>query len=55
MHSAWVRWIAYLVLASLVVVTSCQAWAAGAPEAPAMGWTGERIGDRALPPSGASD
>ena len=27
MQAGWVRWIAYLVLASLVVVTSCQAWA----------------------------
>ena len=27
MQSGWVRWIAYLVLAALVVVTSCQAMA----------------------------
>ena len=33
MQAGWVRWIAYLVLASLVVVTSCQAWAGPAPVA----------------------
>jgi hypothetical protein len=27
MQSGWVRWIAYILLASLVVVTSCQAMA----------------------------
>jgi hypothetical protein len=27
MQSRWVRWIAYLLLATLVVVTSCQAMA----------------------------
>ena len=31
MQSRWVRWIAYMLLAALVVVTSCQAMAAGAP------------------------
>ena len=32
MQSGWVRWIAYLVLAALVVVTSCQAFNAAAPD-----------------------
>lgn len=32
MQAGWVRWIAYLVLAALVVVTSCQAWAAPGPQ-----------------------
>jgi hypothetical protein len=27
MQPGWVRWIAYMLLASLVVVTSCQAMA----------------------------
>ena len=31
MQSAWVRWIAYLVLAALVLVTALQAGAAPAP------------------------
>ena len=35
MQARWVRWIAYLVLASLVVVTSCSAWNGGAPMAAA--------------------
>ena len=29
MQSGWVRWIAYMLLATLVVVTSCQAMAGG--------------------------
>ena len=33
MQSGWVRWIAYLVLAALVVVTSCQVMAASPPAA----------------------
>jgi hypothetical protein len=33
MQAGWVRWIAYLVLAALVVVTSCQAMAVPAPVA----------------------
>lgn len=36
MQSGWVRWIAYLVLAALVVVTSCQVWNATTPEAAAQ-------------------
>lgn len=31
MQPGWVRWIAYILLASLVVVTSCQAMAGPAP------------------------
>lgn len=30
MQSGWVRWIAYVLLASLVIVTSCQAMAGAA-------------------------
>ncbi|HET7410602.1 MAG TPA: hypothetical protein VFJ13_10410 [Paracoccaceae bacterium] len=33
MQSGWVRWIAYFVLAALVVVTASQAGAAPAPVA----------------------
>lgn len=33
MHSGWVRWIAYLVLAALVVVTSCRALTGGEADA----------------------
>ena len=45
MQSRWVRWIAYMLVAALVVVTSCQAMA-GAAELPsaaglaAAGWQG---------------
>jgi len=34
MQSGWVRWIAYLLLAALVVVTSCQAMGGVAPVPP---------------------
>ncbi len=35
MQPRWVRWIAYFLLASLVVVTSCQAMAGPAHQAAA--------------------
>ena len=33
MRPRWLGWLAYIVLASLILVTSCQAWA-GDTEAP---------------------
>lgn len=41
--SSWARWIAYVVLATLVVVTSCRAWQGGETDvapATAAGATG---------------
>lgn len=43
MQSGWGRWIAYLVLAALVVVTSCQAWA-GEPAASVAAPASAQIG-----------
>ena len=33
MQAGWVRWIAYIVLAALIIVTSCQAMAGPVPVA----------------------
>lgn len=36
MQPAWLRWIAYLILAALVTVTSCRAWTGGDAQIPAQ-------------------
>ena len=38
MQSRWVRWVAYMLLAAVVVVTSCQAMAAPAMDATGPAW-----------------